>query len=110
MNLKNYTAYNKETTFHRLNKFKTLNFLLKKKNLVFFDVGANGGQSIFQYKKFLNYKKLNIHSFEPNFKAFKELVNYKETLDKKQKNQIELNNIAVSDVNKKKKFFINFKR
>ena len=110
MNLKNLTTYNKETTFHRLNKFKTLNFLLKKKNLVFFDVGANEGQSIFQYKKFLNYKKLNIHSFEPNFEIFKELINYKERLDKKQKKQIELNNVAVSDVNKKKEFFSNSKR
>ena len=99
MNLKHLTTYNKETIFHRLNKFKTLNLLLKKKKLVFFDVGANEGQSIFQYKKLLNYKKLNVHSCEPNFEIFKELINYKETLDKKQKNQIELNNVAVSDVN-----------
>lgn len=91
------------------NKFKTINFF-KKKNLTLFDVGANKGQSIIEYKKFLNYKKLNIHCFEPNTDILKKIINLKEKLYKKKNIQITANNLALSDVNKVRLFYKNSKR
>jgi FkbM family methyltransferase len=91
------------------NKFKTINFF-QKKNLTLFDVGGNKGQSIIEYKKFLNYKKLNIHCFEPNTDIFKKIINLKEKLYKKKNIQITANNLALSDVNKVRVFYKNSKR
>ena len=64
-------------------KFKTLNFLLKKKkNLNIIDVGANKGQSIREFEKYINYKT-NIDCFEPNTIDIDELVKKKEFNQKK---------------------------
>ena len=104
--------YKKFSSF--FNKFKTLNFLLKKKTLNIIDVGGNKGQTIIEYKKFLNYKKLNIHCFEPNTDIFKKIINLKEKLYKKSGRgrdiKITANNLALSDVNKVRLFYKNLKR
>jgi FkbM family methyltransferase len=77
----------------RYNDFDAIiNFLLKdKKKHVYFDVGANEGQSIERFKK-INPQS-NIHSFEPHPGLCKKLVQNFST-DK----SIKINNLGVADI------------
>lgn len=94
-------------------KFKTLNFLLKKRKTInIIDVGANKGQSIREFEKYINYKKLNIDCFEPNIIDIDELIKLKKEFKSKEKNvKLKVQNLAISDVsNKKIVFYNNIKR
>lgn len=75
---------------------------LKKKNhLIFFDIGANVGQSI---SRFLNYnKKVKIHSFEPTPELHKIIkTKYAHQIEN---GKIIINNFALGDSNKEMNFF-----
>lgn len=67
-------------------------------NPIIFDVGANEGQSIKRFKNV--FKNSIIHSFEPNFNAFKLLKKNYSNLD-----SVFLNNSAVGDKIEKKPFY-----
>ena len=75
-----------------------INFLLKdKKKHIYFDVGANKGQSIRRFKK-INSQS-SIHSFEPTPELYKKLVQNFNT-DK----SIKINNLGVADLKSKLNF------
>ena len=75
-----------------------INFLLKdKKKHIYFDIGANEGQSIKRFKK-INSQS-NIHSFEPTPGLYKKLVQNFNT-DK----SIKINNLGVADIKSKLNF------
>lgn len=75
-------------------------FLIKDKNPVIIDVGANRGESISRYKTI--FQEPTIHSFEPNLSEYKKLKE-KYIFDKK----VILNNKALSDKEQFKEFNIN---
>ena len=79
------SPYNNKKFSSVFDKFKTLNFLLKKKTLNIIDVGANKGQSIREFEKYINYKKLNIDCFEPNIIDIDELIKLKKEFKSKKK-------------------------
>ena len=111
--MKIFSPYKHKKFSDVFDKFKTLNFLLKKKkNLNIIDVGANKGQSIREFEKYINYKKINIDCFEPNTIDIDELVKLKKEFKSKKKNvKIKIRNLAISDVNNKKiNFYNNIKR
>jgi len=94
-------------------KFKTLNFLLKnKKKINIIDVGANRGQSVKEFERYLDYKKLNIECFEPNSNVRNELIQTKEKYSLLKKNfQIRIQDKAISNKNDKTiSFFNNLKK
>jgi len=72
------------------------------------DVGANEGQSVNEFERYLDYKKLNIECFEPNGNIRNKLINIKKKFNLSKKNvQIRINYKAISDKNDKKILFIN---
>ncbi len=87
------------------NRNKTINIILKKKNKIIFDVGANIGQSLYQFQK--DIKDISqYHCFEPNILLKNQLL---KNIDKyKPKNCISKVNLsALGKNNKKIPFFIN---
>ncbi len=72
--------------------------ILKKKNNIIFDIGANKGQSLTRFGKLFN--NTYFYSFEPSFSAFK-------VLKSKYGNQsnIKLFNTALGEKKKKKLFY-----
>lgn len=85
------------------NRKKVLNKLMKnKKNKIIFDVGANVGQSVFDFFESLNSIK-KIHCFEPN--QLLSDIFIKNT--QKYKKKLILNNNALGPLNKKIQFFLN---
>ena len=75
-----------------------INFLLKdKRKHIFFDVGANEGQSIKRFKKIISQS--NIHAFEPTPELYKKLVQNFNT-DK----NIKINNLGITDIKSKLNF------
>ena len=96
--MKIISPYNNKKFSSVFNKFKTLNFLLKKrKTLNIIDVGANKGQSIREFEKYINYKKLNIDCFEPNIIDIDELIKLKKEFKSKEKNvKLKIQNLAIS--------------
>ena len=71
---------------------------IKKSSPIIIDVGANEGQSIIRFRK--KFPNSIIHSFEPNFEAFKLL---KRNFD--HDSNIIINNKAVGDINENKTFY-----
>lgn len=82
----------KELTFDQIYKY-----LLKEKNLIIFDIGANEGQSIERFLKINNNS--SIHSFEPDKYTYN-------LLKEKYQNypNIKLNNIAIGNQKENKIF------
>jgi len=69
-------------------------------NILIFDIGANVGDMTIKFRDM--YPLSTIHCFEPTPEAFKKLRwRFKEDA------QVKLNNVAVSDANGTKKFFVN---
>jgi FkbM family methyltransferase len=91
-----------ETIVLKKKKFSNIDKILINKitkNPIIFDIGAYNGISIDRFVNlFLNPQ---IHSFEPNKKIFNQL-----TLKYSKMKNVKLNNLAVSDKNASKKFFI----
>jgi FkbM family methyltransferase len=87
------------------NRSKTINIILKKKNKVIFDVGANIGQSLYQFSK--DIKNISqYHCFEPNILLKNQLL--KNINKYKPKNCVsKVNFCALGKNNKKISFFIN---
>mgnify|MGYP001414708968 CR=1 FL=1 len=111
--MKIFSPYKNKKFSDVFDKFKTLNFLLKRKKIInIIDVGANKGQSIREFEKYINYKKINFDCFEPNIIDIDELVKLKKAFKSKKKNvKIKIQNLAISDVNNKKiTFYNNIKR
>ena len=75
--------------------------VLKNKNNIIFDIGANKGQSLYRYKKL--FDKSNFYSFEPSVEAFKILKSkYGNS------NDVKLFNTALGS-EKKKNYFMSTK-
>lgn len=96
-NILKYYGYN----ISKIRKEVSFDEIIKKNlpnNPILFDIGANEGQSITRFKNI--FKEFEIHSFEPNFQAFKSLKDNYGNYD-----NIFINNLAVGEKKEKKKFF-----
>lgn len=87
---------NQERTDEYLKKFdreKTLKFLLKESDPVIFDVGANDGQSLVEFKHW--WPNSNIHCFEPQHECWDSLDKYQSEYNE---NNVIINKHAVGSI------------
>ncbi len=90
----------KHNDFDSIIKF-VLNNFENKDNFIFFDVGANSGQSISRFLKY-NYN-IYIHSFEPTLELYNTVKNkYAKQIKNK---KIFINNFGLGDAKKELDFF-----
>jgi len=95
---------NRKEYFYDFNRYKVLKKIFKKKKIIFFDVGANSGQTIIEVNKY--FERGTIHAFEPQLEKKEELISIKRKL----KNfKIFLNFCALGEKKTKKIFFKNIK-
>jgi len=80
---------------------KTLKFLIKKADPVIFDVGANNGSSINDFKSW--WPKSHIHCFEPQEECLRDLVDTASIYEKS--GSIKINTFAVGNVPSKNAVF-----
>lgn len=84
------------------NRYKMLKQILLKKKLIFFDIGANMGQTVLEISK--NFPNSIIHSFEPQKSCQSFLQNIKKKI---KKSKIYINPLACGEKNIIKTFYVN---
>jgi|APSaa5957512535_1039671.scaffolds.fasta_scaffold53623_2 FkbM family methyltransferase len=94
---------NQERTDEYLKKFdreKILKYLLKEKNPTIFDVGANAGQSLVEFKKW--WPDSRVHCFEPQHECWDSLDKYQSEYSQ---NDVVINKHAVGNTFNDKAIF-----
>tara|TARA_A100001388_G_scaffold217474_1_gene167979 strand:- start:166 stop:921 length:756 start_codon:yes stop_codon:yes gene_type:complete len=89
--------------FQKFNREKILKEIIKSEKPIIFDVGANIGQSLKQFKKLWPFSQ--VHCFEPQERVWEELDNSAIQF----KNDVFINKFALGEENNNSKVFYNHK-
>lgn len=89
--------------YKKYNREKILKEIIKSEKPIIFDVGANIGQSLKQFKKLWPFSEL--HCFEPQERVWNELNNSASQF----KNDVFINKFALGEENNNSKVFYNHK-